>query len=823
MFRHFSLVMCALSFFIGSVFGQDAAVPVARDGEPEAVIVMDTSGPGGRVRSLAAQELRDHVRAITGAALPIVRADAWDGALPAVIIGRGEASARLELPEAELPTEGFRLLSLPEQGVVFVDGSDDGNPWLTAAKQNRRQELGSLYGVYELLERWGVRWLFPGELGTVLPDTRDLSVPETDFTDGPAFSMRNWWYTPAGGSSRRTAFRTRPRDRTEADQLTVDFQLFSLRQRAGNSDDRYHTRHHGPPWSQLFEDENLELLGLYRGLRGWRRAPVHSSFPIFRRSKLNVGHPEAAQAVAQLAMDAFEASPTRMSYSICEQDGTGGFDQTDASLALDDPDARITWGGRGHRSGYVRYGRVAMTSRYVNFWNRVAAILGERFPDRYVGVYIYSKYRHLPVQEDLHPNVRAIYCNNNERHFGRYEEQLGGWAAKTPHPLGAYYPVTTDAWGVNQFGLPWVALENVRRGLLYCKELGVLGFRGDPFFRDANYSGHGLMAYAMMRWHWNPETQAEEVLDDYARHAYGAGAPAMKRFFLAIDAAQAANPLPHPAETLQGIDSPLEAHILAAFTPELMGGLAAMLDEADALAQKPAEKERIRLNRLNLLLADAQVRAVRTFREFERTGQGADEAARWGEEVERLAADQPDFVAPPIFYRRSEASVLTDLSRRMRVLDIVEYEDWSMKPDPFYEGVEERWFEPGQGGDGWRPIDFRLGYDLTGLHGSDVLVWYRKEFQAPPLPPGGKLYLGYRILGTSAELYVNGERIALQVSGDMVDDRMPFVVDVAPAGGPVVYDITEAARPGETNHIAFRYWGYTDRGVRFKPVWVLGE
>ena len=145
-----------------------------------------------------------------------------------------------------------------------------------------------------------------------------------------------------------------------------------------------------------------------------------------------------------------------------------------------------------------------------------------------------------------------------------------------------------------------------------------------------------------------------------------------------------------------------------------------------------------------------------------------------------------------------------------------------MRPDPYQEGVARKWYMPGRAEGEWRETNQKLGYDLTGLHGSDVVVWSRKIFAAPR-GMGGKPMLGFRIQGTSAEIHLNGKRIALQTPNEQPAYRMPFVVDEASAKAPAVYDVTGVLRPGEQNELVVRYWGYTDRGVAIKPVWLLAE
>ena len=90
--------------------------------------------------------------------------------------------------------------------MVFIAGRDDPkvNPAVAMTKSlwGQMYERGSLFGVYEFLERFvGVRFYFPGELGTVIPRHRDLSLEETiHIVDRPDYSTRKFsmnsgqWY-----------------------------------------------------------------------------------------------------------------------------------------------------------------------------------------------------------------------------------------------------------------------------------------------------------------------------------------------------------------------------------------------------------------------------------------------------------------------------------------------------------------------------------------------------------------------------------------------------------------------------------------------------
>ena len=76
------------------------------------------------------------------------------------------------------------------------------------------------------------------------------------------------------------------------------------------------------------------------------------------------------------------------------------------------------------------WGYVALTDRYVKFWNILARGLKQRFPDRdvCVGAYAYSAYSTPPVAEKLEKNITMAYvgCFPLESEANR-EKQKNDW------------------------------------------------------------------------------------------------------------------------------------------------------------------------------------------------------------------------------------------------------------------------------------------------------------------------------------------------------------------------------------------------------------
>src|SRR6185436_6674628 len=163
-------VACAL-LLPGLAWAADPML--ARRGVAEAAIVIaPTAKPDEK---LAAAELQEYVRKISGATLPIALSDRRTSLIPTVRIGVF-GSPPVEAWKGEKPVaDGFALEASGNE--LYVVGGDT---------------RGALYGTYELIERaLGVRWFMPGELGEDVPAEATLPLPRVKFAKGPAFGTVN--------------------------------------------------------------------------------------------------------------------------------------------------------------------------------------------------------------------------------------------------------------------------------------------------------------------------------------------------------------------------------------------------------------------------------------------------------------------------------------------------------------------------------------------------------------------------------------------------------------------------------------------------------
>ena len=228
-----ALVLLALAYilFLAPAPGDEYII---RDGQSQAEIIIATNPP--RMVKLAAEELRGHIKKISGAELAITNKPS--GKYPvSVYVGKSAYTDKLGVmarpgsPQAGdgLQYGAFRMKSGPDYLILLghdfdfaprepcASGSKDKNQvlaeWdkLTALRTDTawgnpmggisrafnmatgtctHDEGGSLNAVYEFLRGLGMRWYMPGELGEVVPEMKTIPLPAVDRIVWPTYPLR---------------------------------------------------------------------------------------------------------------------------------------------------------------------------------------------------------------------------------------------------------------------------------------------------------------------------------------------------------------------------------------------------------------------------------------------------------------------------------------------------------------------------------------------------------------------------------------------------------------------------------------------------------
>ena len=174
-------------------------VTLVQDGKIRAVVV--TAVKPSQVATYAVEELVNHVKKATGQQLPVaVETDIPAGYDSRVFVGVSEAARKQGIDADKLAIEEYVLRTVGND--LYIVGKElypeqyhgsrplYSEPWNPLSMECVHS--GTLLGVYEVLEDClGVRWLWPGDLGTYVPRRSTIVIPATDETVKPRLLYRN--------------------------------------------------------------------------------------------------------------------------------------------------------------------------------------------------------------------------------------------------------------------------------------------------------------------------------------------------------------------------------------------------------------------------------------------------------------------------------------------------------------------------------------------------------------------------------------------------------------------------------------------------------
>jgi hypothetical protein len=272
---------------------------LAIDGRALAEIVV--LPPASAVARYAARELKFHLDRVTGADFPV--REARSGTMPALVVGGSPWLPSWGIDTAALPRDGFSIRRSGD--LIAIAGRDDprADPEraLAGGMWGMYFERGTLFGVLHFLERFaGVRFYFPGELGTVTPRQTALAVPAVAIDEAPDFPIRemSWYHQPwFGGADAATTLRQQNLQRLRLRGATSSLpnchglarlglaerfaatrpEFFALLGDGSRDSDLAQPGHHGhlcfsdPGLAdEIFRDARSFLLGQPAGVRGAR-------------------------------------------------------------------------------------------------------------------------------------------------------------------------------------------------------------------------------------------------------------------------------------------------------------------------------------------------------------------------------------------------------------------------------------------------------------------------------------------------------------------------------------------------------------------------
>lgn len=518
------MVAAALFLLLGAASDCYGAWLLAENRESKAVVVLEDGA--GAVKEHAAEELCYFIGRVTGAEVRRVSEPV-----------SGKYSIWLFTPERGpgLPVTGIvsRVESLSEHGYLL---HADSNGLIIAG----RNPLGVLYGVYGFLEDYvGLRWFFPGEDGTFIPDMPSFSISPIDDTQNPSFEKRQLRL----GS---TSINARMVDTWDWIARNRMQSLYPAHPRWREEHEKRGNRIHGgghvlgrmvPP--ELF-DEHPEYFPLYGGERLDPRK-------LERSQDWNpcTTHPEVINLAVDYTIAWFEENPGGV-FTLNNNDFPH-FCECENCIAIDPPEED----GRGG-------GNVA--TRFFAFKNEVARRVWKTIPDARIRTLAYHGFRLPPLgvvpdsrlRVDLCDQRSRCYrhglvnlnCNPNEWFRGMFE----GWS-EFDNVRGNYTYYASMLSGPEIVATP---VERViAADMRYMHGLGhsiwtynthppdgsydhMLRRGRDPE-KPKNYWRANLHAhYIMAKLAWDIDLDVEELMRDINMKYYGPAGDAMQNFRLRL-------------------------------------------------------------------------------------------------------------------------------------------------------------------------------------------------------------------------------------------------------------------------------------------------
>ena len=461
------------------VLGLLAAVPLwsatlARDGRSPYSICVAREAPAAEQR--AAAELQRFVEEMSGARLPVT-GDCDPARGPLVLVGESPALAGV-LPafrSAAMGAEEFVLKTVGRHLVIA-----GGRP------------RGTLYGVYEFLDRLGCRW-FTTEVSRI-PKQPRLEIPALDVRAKPAFEYREPFFTEA--FDRDWAARNRTNgNSTRLDESTggkVEYFPF------------VHSFYQLVPPEKYFK-EHPEYFSLIDGARR------------VERGQLCLTHPEVLKIAVAQVREWIRAHPSAKILSVSQNDWEG-WCECDRCRQVEEEEG-------GRHSGPV-----------LRFVNAVADEIAKSDPGKLIDTLAYWYTEDPPAKVRPRPNVRIRLCPIGVCEAHPYEQcprsayfvrNLKSWSAITNQLYIWHYNTN-----FRHYTAPFPDFDELAANIPLYGRNGVVGI-----FLEGGYAPGGgaenaeLRSYVMARLLWNPAVDVNREIDDFLAAVYGGAAPPLRQYF----------------------------------------------------------------------------------------------------------------------------------------------------------------------------------------------------------------------------------------------------------------------------------------------------
>lgn len=494
MLRNAFIILVMLTWFScfsGELFSADSTLTLVHAGRGSATIVIpDKPLP---VHHFAAEELQYHVERSSGVTLPIRReAELKKAGSARVYLGPCRHTQQQGITTEGLQPNGF-LIKLVN-GELFLLGNDSDGQVLKSrdhvSLHNNRTRVGTLFAVYEFLEReLGVRWLWPGQLGEVIPKQATIVVNRWDEKPRSPLLHIRW---------RDYGFRYRAKwaSQSAVRQYALDVTRWMRRQRAALGVD-IDAGHAYTDWWKRYGKEHPEWFALKpNGQRGPGGRPVFV--------QMCVSQPGLWKEIVARHGD----GKSLIDVSENDSDGSTPTCTCAACRAWDGPD--------GH-----------LSDRYARFWLAVQREADKKHPGAMLATMAYGAYNQPP--KDIKLNDRIIigivpgfYFPWSDSNRQKFRQQWQGWS-----DTGARLFLRPN-WLHFGHNYPFNYARKLGEDFRFAHQRGMIGTDFDLAL--APWANQGPTYYLLARIHSHPDQPIDQILQEYY-DGFGPAAKHVRDYF----------------------------------------------------------------------------------------------------------------------------------------------------------------------------------------------------------------------------------------------------------------------------------------------------
>ena len=552
----------------------------------------------------AADEMTNFLSRVLGAPVPVVPQPSGKD-VTSVVLGEGELAKAAGVDVAGAPRDTFVVKA--EGGRIYIAGRDDPSFNLRRHVASKRShgylfnsERATLFGVYDFLERHaGVRFYFPGDLGTIVPRKDAIAVPDGVRSVTPNFLIRNPYF---GGDGRWFDL---------ADNDNWAFKSMEwLRLRMSSTDIPCC---HGSQWFKYMERFGLkgrpDFMALKKNGERWLNPKA------FAPNQLCWSNPDLQEEMYQDIKAYLTGQPASSrglpGWKVNCRDGRY------VDIMPDDSFSEC-WCERCQAAYRHDRGRDYATELIWGLVGKLAQRLQDEGVKGDICMMAYPPYRRIP-DFALPTNIQVMVATAgpwalaSEKKLASDKEIIDSWTKKLGHKVWAWtYPHkygATKIKGVPSFGAySW--------GRYFQRfQYGLFGSFAEcecdrAFYNHLNY-------YVFSRVCWDAKTDVNAVIAEYHRLMFGAGAEEMSAFYKILEKKWLKEVTGRVEDTAVGpVAKPPSLYQLwhDVYSPEIRTALRGLLAEAVAKAGRGSiEARRIALVKREVY--DPLVQAAKAFGE----------------------------------------------------------------------------------------------------------------------------------------------------------------------------------------------------------------